>query len=119
MPRSNVLRLHLAYPARIPHKLGRKAEPQVEHYLLNGTGTPVQETTRRRTQKTTGARGVRDPVVAFSELNLAGGHDGGSDLLLTGEDARHPDAVVLVGNAQALLSSLGLALEQDLRAPPP
>ena len=47
VPRSNVLRLHLAYPARIPHKLGRKAEPQVEHYLLNGTGAPVQETTRR------------------------------------------------------------------------
>lgn len=50
-------------------------------------------------KKTTGARGVRDPVVAFGQLNLAGGHDGGSDLLLTGEDARHPDAVVLVGNA--------------------
>ena len=65
-------------------------------------------------KKTTGARGVRDPVVAFGQLNLAGGHDGGSDLLLTGEDARHPDAVVLVGNAQALLSGLGLALEQDL-----
>ena len=62
-PRSNVLRLHLAYPAQIPRGRGRKAEPQVEHYLLNGTGAPVQETTRRRAQKTTGARGVRDPVV--------------------------------------------------------
>ncbi len=43
--------------------VAEKAEPQVEHYLLNGTGTPVQETTRSRAQKTTGARGVRDPVV--------------------------------------------------------
>ena len=41
-PRSNVLRLHLAYPARQARKRGRKAEPQVEHYLLNGTGAPVQ-----------------------------------------------------------------------------
>ena len=62
-PRSNVLRLHLAYPARQARKLGRKAEPQVEHYLLNGTGAPVQETARRRAQKTTGARSVRGPVV--------------------------------------------------------
>ena len=77
-------------------------------------GIPVQETTRRRAQKTTGARGVRDPVVAFGQLNLAGGHDRGCDLLLTREDTRHPDAVVLVGNAQALLSSLGLALEQEM-----
>ena len=62
-PRSNVLRLHLAYPARQARRRGRKAEPQVEHYLLNGTSTPVQETTRRRAQKTTGARGFRDPAV--------------------------------------------------------
>ena len=41
-PRSNVLRLHLAYPARQAHKRGRKAEPQVEHYLLNGASAPVQ-----------------------------------------------------------------------------
>ena len=50
-PRSNVLRLHLAYPARQARRRGRKAEPQVEHYLLNGTGTPVQETTRRMHKK--------------------------------------------------------------------
>ena len=41
-PRSNVLRLHLAYPARQTRKRGRKAEPQVEHYLLNGASAPVQ-----------------------------------------------------------------------------
>ena len=41
---------------------------------------------------------------------------GAATCFLRGEDARHPDAVVLVGNAQALLSGLGLALEQDLRA---
>jgi hypothetical protein len=41
-PRSNVLRLHLAYPARQARERGRKAEPQVEHYLFNGTGAPVQ-----------------------------------------------------------------------------
>ena len=50
-PRSNVLRLHLAYPARQARRRGRKVEPQVEHYLLNGTGTPVQETTRRMHKK--------------------------------------------------------------------
>ena len=47
-PRSNVLRLHLAYPARQARRRGRKAEPQVEHYLLNGTGArPIADAAPR------------------------------------------------------------------------